>query len=262
MSALARENVTGGRAGQQVLLPRGIRACLFDLDGVLTDTAGLHAQAWKETFDGFLRSRALEEGRLFVPFEHRDYEEYVNGRERFEGVRSFLDSRGIRLPEGSADDPPGVASVCGIGNDKNALARDLIRRGDVTAYEGSVRFVRAAREAGLRCAVVSASANCREVLRAAEIADFFQARVDGLVAKAEGLRGKPAPDMFLAAACHLGIAPRDAAVFEDAFAGVAAGRAGGFGLVVGVDRGGQAVGLRASGADLVVSDLDELLATP
>jgi beta-phosphoglucomutase family hydrolase len=262
VSALARENVAGGRAGQQVLLPRGIRACLFDLDGVLTDTAGPHAQAWKETFDGFLRSRALEQGSLFVPFELRDYEEYVNGRERFEGVRSFLDSRGIRLPEGSAGDPPGLASVCGIGNRKNALVLDLIRRGGVTAYEGSVRFVRAAREAGVPCAVVSASANCREVLRAAEIDDLFQACVDGLVAKQKGLHGKPAPDMFLAAALRLGIAPRDAAVFEDAFAGVAAGRSGGFGLVVGVDRGGQAVGLRAAGADLVVSDLDELLAAP
>jgi beta-phosphoglucomutase family hydrolase len=262
MSALVREIAVGGNARQRVLLPGGVRACLFDLDGVLTDTAGLHGQAWKETFDAFLRSRALEEGRPFVPFEPGDYEEYVNGRERFEGVRSFLDSRGIRLPEGSPDDPPGVASVGGIGNQKNALVLDMIGREGVRAYEGSVRFVGAAREAGLGCAVVSASANCHEVLRAAEIEDLFHARVDGLVAKQEGLRGKPAPDTFLAAARRLGTAPRDAAVFEDALAGVGAGRAGGFGLVVGVDRVGQTAELLSSGADLVVCDLDELLATP
>jgi beta-phosphoglucomutase family hydrolase len=241
-------------------LPSTIRACLFDLDGVLTDTAKVHAAAWKEMFDGFLRARAAQEGTAFVPFDpERDYDEYIDGKQRFDGVRSFLESRGIELPEGSRDDPAGSSTIGGLGNRKNQLALAMIHSRGVKAYDGSVRFVNAARDAGLRRAVVSASANCGEVMEAAGIADLFETRVDGIVAEREHLRGKPAADMFLAAARILEVPPAEAAVFEDALAGVAAGRSGRFGLVVGVDRVGQADALRAHGADVVVSDLAELL---
>ncbi len=241
-------------------LPAAIRACLFDLDGVLTQTAKVHAAAWKEMFDSFLRARAESRGEPFVPFDaHDDYDEYVDGKQRLDGVRSFLTSRGITLPEGTPDDPPEAETVAGLGNRKNELVLAMIRREGVEAYEGSVNYVRALREAGIRRAVVSSSANCREVLEAAGIADLFEVRVDAIVAARERLRGKPAPDTFLAAAKMLGVGPPEAAVFEDALAGVAAGRAGDFGLVVGVDRVGQADALRAHGADVVVSDLAELL---
>ncbi|MDP9258389.1 MAG: beta-phosphoglucomutase family hydrolase [Actinomycetota bacterium] len=241
-------------------LPSAIRACLFDLDGVLTSTASFHAEAWKQMLDAFLRQRATREGTTFMQFDAvRDYDEYIDGRERFDGVRSFLASRGIVLAVGSPDDPAGAETIGGLGNRKNELVLALMRRRGVQAYESSVRFVHAALDAGLRCAVVSASANCREVLEAAGIADLFEARVDGVDARRDHLRGKPAPDMFLAAARIVGVQPADAAVFEDALAGVAAGRAGGFGFVVGVDRAGQAEALRAHGADIVVPDLADLL---
>jgi len=243
----------------RVLLPATVKACLFDLDGVLTDTASVHERAWKETFDALLRDHATRTGTPFVPFELEDYARYVDGRARLDGVRSFLGSRGIRLPEGAPDDPPDAETVAGVGNRKNALVLSLMRRDGIRVYEGSVRFVRAARDAGLRRAVVSASANCREVLEAGGIADLFEARIDGLVAEREHLRGKPAPDTFLAAARRLEVAPEHGAVFEDALAGVEAGRAGGFGFVVGVDRADQASALRAHGADTVVTGLDELL---
>ena len=174
-------------------------------------------------------------------------------------MRSFLASRGIELPEGAPDDPPDAETVYGLGNRKNELVLELIRTRGRRAYEGSVRYVEAARDAGLRRAVVSSSANCRDVLEAAGIADLFEARVDGIVAEREHLQGKPAPDTYLAGASALGVEPRQAAVFEDALAGVAAGRAGGFGFVVGVDRVGQAEALREHGADVVVDDLAELL---
>ncbi len=246
--------------GLRLRLPATIHACLFDLDGVLTDTASVHAIAWKEIFDVFLRERALREDTAFVAFDSvREYDEYVDGKERLDGVRSFLASRGIELPEGTADDPPAVDSVGGLGNRKNELVLAMIERDGVDVFEGSARFVRAARSSALRCAVVSASSNCQEVLEAAGIADLFEARVDGIVAESEHLRGKPAPDMYLYAARSLGVSPARAAVFEDAQAGVAAGHAGGFGLVVGVDRVGQADALRSRGAHVVVSDLAELL---
>jgi beta-phosphoglucomutase family hydrolase len=241
-------------------LPSPIQACLFDLDGVLTQTAKVHAAAWKEMFDAFLRTRSEGAGEPFVPFDAvEDYDEYVDGKPRYDGVRSFLASRGIVLPEGDPSDPPGAETVAGLGNRKNDLVLALIRRDGVTAYDGSVRYVRAVRDAGLRRAVVSSSANCREVLAAAGIEDLFEVRIDGIVARREHLNGKPAPDTFLAAARELGVEPARAAVFEDALAGVAAGRAGGFGFVVGVDRVGQADALRDHGADIVVSDLAELL---
>jgi beta-phosphoglucomutase family hydrolase len=241
-------------------LPDGIKACLFDLDGVLTQTAKVHAAAWKKMFDAYLRDRAARRGEKFVPFDAgADYNEYVDGRPRADGVRTFLAARGIELPEGSPGDPPEKETVAGLGNRKNELVMALIKRDGVEPYAGSVRYVNAARKAGLRTAVVSASANCRDVLVAAAIEDLFDVRIDGVVADREHLHGKPAPDTFLAGAKAVGVEPRQAVVFEDALAGVAAGRAGKFGYVVGVDRVNHAAALREHGADVVVGDLDELL---
>ena len=241
-------------------LPAGVTACLFDLDGVLTQTAKVHAAAWQQMFDEYLRRRASSTGEAFVPFDPvRDYDEYVDGKPRYDGVRSFLASRGIELPEGSADEKAGTDTIRGLGNLKNEIVLKLIREHGVQPYEGSVRYVEAARAAGLRRAVVSSSTNCRDVLAAAGIQDLFEQIIDGVVAEREHLRGKPAPDTFLAGARALGVEPAQAAVFEDALAGVEAGRAGHFGFVVGVDRVGQAEALRAHGADVVVRDLAELL---
>ena len=241
-------------------LPDGTRGCLFDLDGVLTQTAKVHAAAWKQMFDSYLRDRAERTGEPFVPFDPvGDYNEYVDGKPRYDGTRSFLVSRGIHLPEGDKDDLPDAETVHGLGNRKNELVQRLIRGGGVEAFEGSVRYVRAARDAGLRRAVVSSSANCREILVAAGIEDLFEVRIDGIVAEREHLRGKPAPDTFLAGARALGLQAGEAVVFEDALAGVEAGRAGHFRYVVGVDRVGQADALKAHGADTVVTDLAELL---
>jgi beta-phosphoglucomutase family hydrolase len=241
-------------------LPEGIRGCLFDLDGVLTETAKVHAAAWKEMFDAFLRGRARQTGQPFVPFDPvTDYDDYVDGKPRADGTRSFLASRGIELPDGHEDDPPDADTVYGLGNRKNQVLLRLIRDEGVEAYPGSVRYVRAVREAGLPRAVVSSSTNCRDVLIAAGIEDLFDARIDGVAAEREHLRGKPAPDTFLAGARALGLEPAAATVFEDALAGVAAGRAGRFGFVVGVDRVGQAEALKQHGADIVVDDLARLL---
>jgi beta-phosphoglucomutase family hydrolase len=241
-------------------LPEGTQACLFDLDGVLTQTAKVHARAWKEMFDEFLRARATRTGEPFVPFDaHADYDQHVDGLPRADGVRNFLASRSIELPEGDHDDPPDAETVNGLGNRKNELVLGLIDRDGVQAYDGSVDYVRAARDAGLRCAVVSSSANARDVLRAAGLLDLFDEVVDGHTAQEQGLKGKPAPDMFLAGARAVGVDPAHAAVFEDALAGVEAGRAGHFGRVIGVDRVGQAKALAEHGADVVVQDLGELL---
>ena len=241
-------------------LPDGIRGCLFDLDGVLTQTAKVHAAAWKEMFDDYLRKRAKQTGEPFVPFDPvGDYDEYVDGKPRADGTRSFLESRGIELPEGQDDDPPSEQTVHGLGNRKNEIVLRKIREDGVEAYPGSVRYVQAVKAAGLPRAVVSSSANARDVLVAAGIEDLFDARIDGVVAGREHLRGKPAPDTFLAGARALGLKPTTATVFEDALAGVAAGRAGGFGFVVGVDGVGQAAALKQHGADVVVTDLAELL---
>jgi beta-phosphoglucomutase family hydrolase len=241
-------------------LPDGITTCLFDLDGVLTQTAKIHAKAWKAMFDDFLRDWAERSGEQFHEFDRpTDYDEYVDGKPRLEGVQSFLESRGIDVPMGSPSDPPEAETVHALGTRKNDLVLELIRRQGVEPYEGSVRFAEAARDQGLRRAVVSSSTNCRDVLETAGIAALFEVVVDGVVAERENLAGKPAPDTFLAAARLLGAEPADAAVFEDALAGVEAGRAGNFGWVVGVDRTGQADALRRRGADVVVEDLAELL---
>lgn len=241
-------------------LPDTIEALLLDMDGVLTQTATVHAQAWKQAFDDFLRERAQATGDRIAPFDaESDYDEYVDGKPREDGVRSFLASRGIALPEGAADDPPGARTVHGLGNDKNGRMLALIHRDGVKPYPGSLRYLRAAKRASLRVAVVSSSTNTHEVLTAAGIDELFATVVDGHVAERERLSGKPAPDTYLAAAAELQTDPQRAAVFEDALAGVAAGRAGAFGYVVGVDRVGQREALLEHGADVVVADLAELL---
>ncbi len=241
-------------------LPDGARACLFDLDGVITRTAVVHARAWKDMFDEFLRQRSERTGEPFVPFDPRaDYEKYVDGKPRADGTRSFLASRGIELPQGDPDDDPGAPTVNGLGNRKNQALLERIAADGVQVYDGSVRYLHAVRAAGVRTALVSSSANTVEILRVTGLADLFEARIDGLVARERGLPGKPAPDTFLAGAAELGVGAHEAVVFEDALAGVEAGRAGGFALVVGVDRVGQADALREHGADVVVEDLAELL---
>jgi beta-phosphoglucomutase family hydrolase len=240
-------------------LPEGMRACLFDMDGVLTQTARVHMAAWKQMFDEFLQRRAAERGEQFVPFEPRDYTAHVDGKPRSDGVRSFLASRGIELHEGARDDPPDADTVAGLGNRKNALVLRLIDEDGVAVFEGSIRYVEAARDAGLRRAVVSSSANTHAVLRSCGIEELFDEVVDAGVAQRLGLRGKPAPDTFLHGAALLETPPDQAVVFEDALAGVEAGRAGRFGYVIGVDRAGQAEQLREHGANVVVSDLGELL---
>jgi beta-phosphoglucomutase family hydrolase len=241
-------------------LPAGVTACLFDLDGVLTQTAKVHAAAWKEMFDAFLRSRAREQGENLKPFGLvHDYDEYVDGRPRADGVRSFLASRGIKLPEGSPDDPPDADTINGLGNRKNEIVLKMIQDDGVEPYGGSVRYVKAAREAGLHTCVVSSSSNAGAVLAAAGIAELFEKVIDGNVTKAQQLEGKPAPDTYLAGARAVGVTPEHAAVFEDALVGVEAGRAGKFAIVIGIDRVGQAQALKAHGADIVVSDLAELL---
>ena len=258
MTAVDPQSAAG--SGSRLQLPEAISACLFDLDGVLTQTAKIHAAAWKQMFDGFLREWGERTGEPFHPFDRpTDYDEYVDGKPRLDGVRSFLESRGIELPMGSASDPPEADTIHGLGTRKNELVLELIREQGVEPYEGSVRFVEAVRERGFRRAVVSASTNCRDVLVAAGIEHLFEVRIDGVVAEREGLAGKPAPDTFLAAARAFGVQPAQAAVFEDALAGVEAGRAGSFGWVVGVDRTGQAEALRRRGADVVVKDLAELM---
>jgi len=240
-------------------LPDEIDACLFDLDGVLTDSAGVHRAAWAEIFDDFLRERAERLGVELRPFDHADYLAFVDGKLRYDGVRAFLLSRGIRLPEGDPGDPPTAQTVCGLGNRKDLLVQAAIRSGSVGAFPGSVRYLEAARAAGLRRAVVSASVHCAELLEGAHIEHLVEARVDGVVAHDEGLRGKPAPDTYQEAARRLGIPVERAAVFEDALAGVEAGRAGGFGYVVGVDRHEQSAELLEHGASVAVRDLAELL---
>jgi beta-phosphoglucomutase family hydrolase len=241
------------------LEPEHFDAVLFDLDGVLTDTARVHAEAWKRMFDGFLRSWAQGHDLPFREFAYEaDYLPYVDGKPRYDGVRSFLASRGIVLPEGGPEDPPEAVTVHGLGNRKNVLVHELLAEG-VEPYAGSVALVHQLHGDGIRTAVVSSSANCAAVLDAAGIADLFEARVDGVVARELGLPGKPAPDTYLEAARRLDAPAPRAVVVEDAISGVQSGRNGGFGLVIGVDREGNPEALREHGADLVVADLAELV---
>jgi beta-phosphoglucomutase family hydrolase len=241
-------------------LPDQVAACLFDMDGVVTQTAVVHAAAWKEMFDDFLREHAQATGTKFVPFDPvADYDAYVDGKPRLDGTKSFLESRGIELPEGSPDDPPGTQTIYGLSNQKNNLVLQKLAQGGVQVYDGSIKYIHAVRDKGIATAVVSSSANTKQVLDSAGISDLFDFRMDGIVAAERKIPGKPAPDTYLAAAQALGYGPDRAAVFEDALAGVASGRAGHFAFVVGVDRVGQAAELREHGADIVVKDLAELL---
>ncbi len=238
-------------------LPATITTCLFDLDGVLTKTALVHNAAWKQAFDEFLRAR---DGDGFVPFDsHSDYDTYVDGKPRPDGVRDFLASRNITLPEGKPDDPPTAQTVNGLGNRKNIELLKKIDADGVEVYDGSVRYLQAAQQAGLRRIVVSSSANTEQVLRVTGLERYVEGRIDGVTLREQNLRGKPAPDPFLAGAKLAGAAPAEAVVFEDALSGVESGRAGNFGYVVGVDRVGQAAALREHGADVVVDDLADLL---
>lgn len=241
-------------------LPDKIRGCLFDMDGVLTRTATIHAAAWKQMFDEFLDKWSEQTGVAMKPFDAvADYDRYVDGRTRADGTRGFLQSRGIHLPEGSEADPAGAPTVAGLSKRKNDIVLEKLRTERVLVFDDTVTYVKAAINRGLRLAVVSASANTAQVLESAGIAELFHERIDGMVAAERHLAGKPAPDMYLAGADALGLEPDQAAVFEDALAGVEAGRAGHFGFVVGVDRVGQADELRAHGADVVYSDLTDLL---
>lgn len=235
-------------------LPAGVTACLFDMDGVVTKTAVLHAAAWKEMFDEFLRQRGLP------PFTQDDYDKYVDGKPRLDGTRSFLASREIELPEGTPDDAPGTPTIWGLSNRKNQLVLDRIAHGGVEVYPGTVAYIRSAKkDLNVKTAIVSSSANTKQVLDVVGLNELFDVRIDGIVANERGLAGKPAPDTYLAAAAELGVTPGQAAVYEDALAGVEAGRAGKFALVVGLDRVGQADALRQHGADIVVQDLSELM---
>jgi beta-phosphoglucomutase family hydrolase len=241
-------------------LPDGVHACLFDLDGVLTDTASVHKKAWKATFDSYLRERADRTEEPFVEFDaETDYLTYVDGKKREDGVRAFLSSRGITLPDGNPDDDASAETIHGVGNRKNELFHKTIREDGVKVFDGSRRYLEAVADARLAVAVVSSSANTREVLEATGLDKFVQQRVDGVTMREENIEGKPAPDSFLRAGELLGVEPAEAAVFEDALAGVEAGKRGNFGCVVGVDRVGQAEALRRNGASVVVTDLAELL---
>jgi beta-phosphoglucomutase family hydrolase len=243
-------------------LPDTVRACLFDLDGVLTDTASVHRKAWKAMFDAYLRDRSERTGEPFVPFDiAADYLTYIDGKKREDGVRSFLAARDITLPEGDSDDAASAETVNGLGNRKNELFHQSIHEDGVKVFEGSRRYLEAVAAAGLAVAVVSSSSNTREVLEVTGLDKFVQSRVDGVTMREEHIAGKPAPDSFLRAAELLGVEAAKASVFEDALAGVEAGRHGNFGCVVGVDRVGQAEALRRKGADIVVADLAELIPT-
>ena len=235
-------------------------AVLLDLDGVITDTASVHAACWKQMFDEYLQKRATQRGEAFHPFDlATDYRLYVDGKPRFDGVRDFLTSRGIQLPEGSPEDPPQADTVGGLGNRKNDLVNKIIEEEGVEPYQGSVKFIHRLRHQGFKIAVVTSSQNCAAVLRAARLDGFFDMRVDGNTILTEHLAGKPAPDTFLMAAKLLGVEPSRAVVIEDALSGVEAGSNGNFGLVIGVARKGNAEELRRHGAHLVVNDLGELV---
>ncbi|MBB4286520.1 HAD family hydrolase [Roseospira goensis] len=238
---------------------KGLKAIICDLDGVVTDTAAVHAAAWKRLFDGVLKARSDQTGAPFVPFTHDDYLQHVDGKPRYDGVRTFLASRGITLPEGTPDDPPDAETVCGLGNRKNLEFNAVIERDGVTVFDRAVALIRRLRADGLHAVVVSSSKNCGPVLESAGLTDLFEAQVDGISAAAKGLPGKPAPDTFIEGARLVGVTPAESIMVEDAIVGVQAGRAGGFGLVIGVDRGLGEDALRENGADIVVKDLGDFL---
>ncbi len=242
------------------VLTTGLDALVCDLDGVITDTAGIHARSWKALFDSYLRDHARRTGIPFVPFGiDTDYIDLVDGRPRYDGVDGFLRSRGIALPWGSPDDPPDAETVCGLGNRKNTLFRSVLEEEGATVFPGAVRLLDRFKDAGGKVAVVSSSKNCTAVLKSVGLDGYFDAQVDGRIAADLGLPGKPAPDTFLEGAQRLGVPPDHAAVVEDAVAGVQAGHAGGFRLVIGIDRGAGTEALRAGGADVVVNDLGDFL---
>ena len=245
----------------QVITSAKYNAVLFDLDGVITDTAGLHAACWKQMFDDYLQRRAAQRGEAFHPFDLEvDYRLYVDGKPRFDGVRDFLNSRDIHLPEGNMDDPSHAETVIGLGNCKNELVNKLIEEIGVQPYEGSVRLIHQLRDRGFKIAVVTSSQNCTAVLKATKLDKVFEVQVDGNMLHERHLAGKPAPDMFLLAAKLLGVEPQRAIVIEDAISGVQAGSSGHFGLVIGVARKGNSAELQKNGAHLVVNDLGDLVA--
>lgn len=254
---VVRQN-NNSRTEERTILMTDYDAFLFDLDGVVTQSMKLHASAWKMLFDDYLRERSQKLGDSFVPFDDHDYRTYVDGKLRYEGVSSFLQSRGITLPQGDPADAPNLETVCGLGNKKNRYFHRQIETQGVDVFGSSVKLIREARAQGMKTAVVSSSKNCKLIIESVGIDKMFDVRVDGVEVEYHGLPGKPAPDMFLEAAKRLGVVPRRAVVFEDAISGVMAGRRGGFGLVVGVDRTGHPDDLRENGADLVVGDLGEL----
>ncbi len=233
-------------------------AVLFDLDGVITATDKVHFAAWKALFDDFLKGIAERDNTPFQPFDEEDMRQYVDGKPRYEGVRSFLASRGISVPMGEPDDPEDAATVCGLGNKKNRYFNETLQRDGATVFESTVDLIHALRRVGIRCAVVSSSKNCKTVLEVTGLTDLFEIRFDGTHAAELKLKGKPTPDTYLKAAERLGVDPSRAVVVEDAISGVQAGRAGNFGLVIGVDRFGNAEGLRENGADIVVQDMGKV----
>jgi len=236
-----------------------LRGVVFDLDGVVTDTARLHQDAWESMFNEFLKKWSEREGKPYVPFDpDKDYHAYVDGKPRFEGVASFLESRGIDLPRGSEDDPPEAWTVCGLGNKKNEAFQEVLRRQGPERYDTSITFIKNLRAAGLKTGVASSSRNCSAVLELAGISDLFDAQVDGVVSKQLGLAGKPEPDIFIRAAKEMGFSPDCGVVVEDAISGVQAGADGGFGLTIGVARSVAPDLLREAGADVVVRDLEEI----
>jgi alpha,alpha-trehalase len=236
-----------------------VQAVIFDLDGVVTDTAEAHARAWKQMFDEYLETLGQREGKPYRPFDREeDYLRYVDGKPRYDGVRSFLESRGIELDTGSPDDPPRRETICGLGNQKNEIYQEFIDMGLVKVFPAAVQLIRQLKSMKIKTAVVSSSKNCQKVLAAADIEDLFDVRVDGKASAELGLAGKPAPDIFLKAAEELSVSPEQAVVVEDAIAGVEAGRRGGFGFVIGVDSTGRGRNLEEHGADRVVGDLSEI----
>ena len=243
-----------------IIIPQRFDAVLFDLDGVLTATAKVHAASWKTMFDVFLQQHATETSTPLHPFDiATDYLRYVDGKPRYEGVRSFLEARGIDLPYGDTEEPPNLDTICGLGNWKNELVNELLASEGVEVYEGSLALLHHLRNLGIKTAVVSSSKNCQAVLAAAALTGLFDTHVDGEVAARLHLPGKPAPDTFLHASEQLGVEPQRAVVVEDALSGVEAGRAGGFGLVIGIARHSEAAALKEHGADVVLNDLAEML---